>query len=526
MSHQNANVKSGLTPAVLFGYLNKHRWLVLGPAAACCVLAAVASLVMPRQHRATQGFIIRGEAAGYAEQRLGKFTDLSEMKTVQETVLELARSQSVVTEALQSAGAPRGYRRPSQWPTLQDVVDFRDSLRVSPPGGAEFGQTEVFYVSVLDPSPARAKVLVSAMTTQLEKRMQDLRDNQAGSMVAELENSVEVARGKLAVETSQLGDFESQIGADLAELRNLQSPLGGQSEIGQQRAAIAAEIRQLDAKSQSSEELLMLLNATDNDLTRFLATPSALLAGQPSLQQLKETLTQTKIRAARLQGTLAASHPFVLAAAETQQHLQDEILRSIPNAIVTAKANLALYATQKAALKTKVDSLETRLASLAKHRSHYSNLLNRVTNQTSLVDSAERQLASAYSHKAGAKSASVLARIDKVEASLNPIGPGRATTTLAGGLAGLLLGLGATFFFYPVELETAETPTTTANASPEAFSQASDWNAAWYEQSAQPTTAPTTVDAEKHDTLAALFTEYNTTSTAASRQAEEAVCVG
>ena len=41
-----------------------------------------------------------------------------------------------------------------------------------PPGGAEFGQTEVFYLSVLDHNRDRAAALVAALIDQLELRMQ------------------------------------------------------------------------------------------------------------------------------------------------------------------------------------------------------------------------------------------------------------------------------------------------------------------------------------------------------------------
>ncbi len=98
-----------LTPAELWDLLRRHRLVWLAPAVAGFLLAAMYSLVMPRPWKAAQGILIRSEAAGYSQQRLGKFTDLSEMKTVQETVLELARSQSVVTSVLKEVGA--GWRR-------------------------------------------------------------------------------------------------------------------------------------------------------------------------------------------------------------------------------------------------------------------------------------------------------------------------------------------------------------------------------------------------------------------------------
>ena len=44
-------------------------------------------------------------------------------------------------------------------------------------------------------------------------------------------------------------------------------------------------------------------------------------------------------------------------------------------------------------------------------------------------------------------SASVISRIDGVEAGVRPVGLGRKTVTAGGGVAGLLLGVGLVFLF-------------------------------------------------------------------------------
>ncbi|MCA9238686.1 MAG: hypothetical protein KDA37_00735, partial [Planctomycetales bacterium] len=69
-------------------------------------------------------------------------------------------------------------------------------------------------------------------------------------------------------------------------------------------------------------------------------------------------------------------------------------------------------------------------------------------DQARVVEVARKQLADAKATRAGAAGGSVLARIDNAEADLHPGGPGRATITLAGGLAGLLAGVGGVFVFF------------------------------------------------------------------------------
>jgi LPS O-antigen subunit length determinant protein (WzzB/FepE family) len=241
--HVNPPADVAFNPYDVIHTLRTHvRWWAV-PAVACAALAAAYSLIAPRQWQATQALIIRPEAASVSEERLGKFADLAEMKTLQETILELAKSQSVVQATLREVGPPRKYRRPAQWPTPLDVEDFRECLDMRPPGGAEFGKTEVFYLSIKNRDRDRAGALVVALCGQLEHRMQRLRDQRAQSMIAELQRTVAMADDDLAGQTARLTAFEAKIGPDLAELRNLSAEIGGQSGVTQQLQAIATERR-------------------------------------------------------------------------------------------------------------------------------------------------------------------------------------------------------------------------------------------------------------------------------------------
>jgi hypothetical protein len=103
-----------------------------------------------------------------------------------------------------------------------------------PPGGAEFGKTEVFYLSVLDPDRVRASQALVVLCEVLENRLQELRDERAQGMTAELHKAAELAENDLADRTVQLAAFEANIGADLVELRNLNATVGGQGEVSQE----------------------------------------------------------------------------------------------------------------------------------------------------------------------------------------------------------------------------------------------------------------------------------------------------
>ncbi|MGL4514475.1 MAG: hypothetical protein ACRCT8_15410 [Lacipirellulaceae bacterium] len=433
-----SNAPVTLTPQDFVALVVRHRKLVLAPAAVGAVLAALSTFVFPRNWKAEQGLLIRSDAAGYSAQRLGKFTDLSEMKTVQETLLELAKSHSVVSAVLSEVGPPSWTL--GTWPSEQNVVDFRDQLRLTPPGGAEFGKTEVFYIGVLDTSRDRAVKLVESLTTQLEKRMRELRGQRATSMVSEVERSVALAREGLEKNVLQLSEFEQTVGADLIELRHLTSPSGGQSELGQRSLAIESERRQSIENRRRNEALLIELRAAVNDPTRLVATPDALLTSQPALRRLKNGLVDAQLTVARTGGARTTDHPYVLAARESTQQIKVELANELPTAIAGVELELEVGKTREGSLDGELAQIQGRTAGLASKRTRYAELSANVESQTRVLEGSLKHLADARSHQAGVVSASLLARIDAVEAGVRPVGPGRMTVTMAGGMAGLVLG--------------------------------------------------------------------------------------
>jgi polysaccharide biosynthesis transport protein len=422
------------------------RWWAI-PAVACALLAGAYSLVAPRNWLATQAFIVRPEAASVSEERLGKFGDLSEMKTLQETILEIAKSQSVARATLGEVGAPDGYRRPAEWPTPLDIEAFRGAIDMRPPGGAEFGKTEVFYLSVKNASRDRASLLVAALCNQLERRMQELRDQNAKGMVAELERTVAMANNDLSGQITRLSSFESKVGADLAELRVLNAENATQGGASQELQAIESERRANDSHLRENQVLLKVLVAAKEDPQQLLATPNTLLVSQPAVNQLKNALVAAQLRTASLLGSREEAHPFVIAAREAENRIRQQLNSEVGIAIRGLQIDIDLSSDREKSLASKYNATRERIARLAGGRAEYANLVASVQNHTRLVEAARKNLADARARSAAAHSGNVLSRIDKIEAGVRPTGPGRKTITAAGGLGGFALGFGLVFLF-------------------------------------------------------------------------------
>lgn len=446
-SSTHSNSGAALNPADFVRLVRKHvRWWAI-PAVVCAVVAGLYSFVAPREWRATQALTVRPEAARVSEERLGKFSDLSEMKTLQETILELAKSQSVVQATLREVGPPSNCRRPEQWPSELDVQAFRDDIDMRPPGGAEFGKTEVFYLSVRSSNRDRAGVLVGALSTQLQRRMQELRGQSATSMIAELQRTVAMADDDLATQIGKLSAFEANVGADLSDLRSLNAETGGQGQVPQEVQAIETERRANDSRLHENERLLKVLTAAKNNPQQLLATPNSLLASQPAVSQLKNALVNAQIRTAGLLSSREEAHPYVVAAREAEARVRQQLNNEVAVAIRGLEIEIELSVDREKSLEAKNVAARERMSNLAAGRAQYANLVASVQNQTRLVETARKNLADARARQAGAQSASVIGRIDGVEAGVWPSGPTRKTITAAGGVGGLVLGLGFVFLF-------------------------------------------------------------------------------
>jgi uncharacterized protein involved in exopolysaccharide biosynthesis len=430
------------------------------PAVVVAVLVTAYALVRAPTWEASQALIVRDEAAA-GHDSPGKFRHNDEMKSVQETIVELLKSRQVLAAALAEVGPPKGPRPVEAWPGGRAVAALRDAIKISPPGGAEFGTTEVFHLSVRDRDRDRAVALVEALCAQLEGRFQDLRDSRAQSMIDELAKAATVAHDDLADATGRLTEIETLVGSDLAELRNLQESGGGDSALRRTITEIRNELRQAQAAGKSNEDLLALLRSAQADPSRLLATPNRLFESQPALKRLKDALVDAQIRTAELLGRMSDEHPVVQAARVSEQEIGRHLHNELATAVRGVELDLRLTAERAQMLEARLAEATARLDRLAALRATYANQVAETRNRTELLKRAEEKLADARVSQASAKAASLIARIDAPDAGTHPVGPSRAMIVLVGVVGGLLSGLG--MFVLSVDLTPTAPVVPTAN---------------------------------------------------------------
>ena len=441
--------------------LYRQRWVV--PVMAVASLALVYALVRPDTWLASQAVLIRQEATGNFSEA-GNSRSAEEMKATQETILEVARSQGVLNEALKEVGPPPGVNAQA-WPQPLDVAELAKSIQLSPPKGAEFGKTEVLYFKVEDHDRNRALALVTALCNKLENRFQQLREAKAQSMIDELAKATALTEGDLRSATARLAKMEQDVGGDLAELRSLHEAFSGDSDLRRKTLELETELRQAQLDLRNQVSLYHLLSSSRVDQGRLLATPSRLLESQPSLKRLKEGLVDAQLRSAQLAGSMSEEHPKVKAAREAEQEISRHLHDDLAIALRGVKVDLGLAEERVKSLDEQLAGARARLERLAGARADYSNLVAEVKHRTSLVEAARRDLAEARSSQAGALSASLINRIDGPDTGIWPIGPSRTVIVLAGLIGGVLTGVGILLLTVPGIPAANATETETAQPS-------------------------------------------------------------
>ncbi|MBN1589673.1 MAG: hypothetical protein JW888_09170 [Pirellulales bacterium] len=424
-----------------------RRWAL--PALALAAAALVFALVRPATWEASQALIIRNEAAG-GHNEPGSFDHTDEMKTVQETILELSKSRGVLRSALVEVGPPAndtGFVE--AWPSQRDVGDLRDAITLGPPKGAEFGTTEVFYLNVKDHDRARAVALAEAVCDQLETRFQEIRDAKASSMIGELANAAQLAQADLDKATRELSAIEKQVGPDLAELRILNEATNGDSTLRRTIGEISTELRQARGNQETNRELLALLEQAQHDQGQLLAAPNQLLESQTALRRLKDGLIDAQIQTAQLTGRMSDVHPLVRAARESEKEIGRHLHRELAIALRGVKAEWRLTGDRIHLLEERLAEVTGRLDRLAELRAPYANQLAVIAHRTQVLQQAEQRLSRARATQASASVTNLISRIDTPDTGTNPLGPGRAMIVLFGIVGGLLVGLGVLLLAAP-----------------------------------------------------------------------------
>jgi len=387
--------------------------------------------------------------------RLGRFQSQAEMKAAQETILEMAKSQQVVRDALIAIEPPSGLSSWMGWgeyPSKELIEEVaKSSISVHAPKGTEFGVTEVIYMDVKAETQDAAMSLSKALTDALESRLQQVRKARADGVLAELTHARNSAKRELENSTHRLHDVEREAGSDLSDLRGMTDTVAGAATSRAEFDQIKNDLRQAEVARQALiADRELLIRATE-DPNSFIVAPGAILNSQPGLKRLREGLVDAQLNGSQLTGRFMESHPSVIASQSTMSSIQRRFLAELRASIAGVQSDISLVDGRVQRLESQKSLAEVRLAKLADSRSAYANLLSEVKSKVTILEASEKALAEVQAARDSSVSTSLLTRLDSPVVSDRPIGPGRTTITVMCAVAGLVFGLGIVFVVTPID---------------------------------------------------------------------------
>ncbi len=438
-----------ISPGVLLGSMRRH-WR-RGLLAAVTVAGAVAAYGMLKQPKweASQAVSVRNEAAS-TWNAPGKFRHDNELKMLEETLLEVAKSRGILKATLAKVGPPQDWTPNETWPTEQSIDDLRQAVTIAPPKGSEFGKTEILYLTAKDTSRSRAIIMVEALFQQLDRGLTDLRDRRIQGTVAELDQAAELARDELEAANKRLIQMEQLVGGDLVELRLLHQSASGSSDLQRNFVDAQNELRQLRQAQTVATDLLALVNVSQANPQALLAVPNALLESQPTIRRLKDGLSDAQLRTATLRGYMSDVHPRVIASTHAEESIHRSMMQELAVASRGVEAELSLLAARNHSLEKQLKQMREQRDRLAQIRVEYTNLTSNVEHRRTLLEQTERTLSEAKANLAAARSCSLISPLGEPNCGSQPVGPGRSVIAATGVCGGLLAGVGLLFLTVPL----------------------------------------------------------------------------
>ena len=432
----------------------RRRWLL--PALIIGGLSCVYATVKRDRWEAAQAVTLRNEAVGNSTPGSatapGEFQLEDEMKVAQETLLEIARSRPVLAAALADVGPPENGRSSSPWPSEKDVDDLRDALKLTPPKGAEFGKTEIFYLKLRDKDRNRAVRLVDRLCDEVENSFGQLRDARASGMAAELAEIVSLSTAEFDRAKQRLADMERSIGSNLVELRMLEQSPAGVSELNRELTEAENEVRQARTRQSVNRSIQQWLRDAQQDPQSLVTAPNTLFEAQPNLKRLADGLVDVQLKTSSLLGVMADRHPQVVASRQAEEMVRQKIFSELSLALRAIEAENQLTDGRVAYLEDQLADKRRRMSEVAALRVEYSSAASDVAHRRGLLETAERQLADVRATQAVARTCSLIHRLGTPDTGSHPVGPGRVTIALIGIGGGLIAGLAIVILTMPVSL--------------------------------------------------------------------------
>ncbi len=425
--------------------LGQYRRVLIGSVLFCTLGGIAFALTSPKVYQASQPFIVRDEISGKFL-KPGRFDSMDALKSAQETIQEIVKNPEVLRSALATVGPDNWLNLGGEYPSDEAIESFRNQVWISAPNGSELGKTEVIHLNVRATSRERAFTLLELISQGASKQMRTVRSHRAKSIQGELMASVESSKQRLNETTDRVIKLEQSLGADLLELRALETVQAGDSALRSALLQVEKELLTSENQQQQIKQQIAFFNDALANPGNLLGMPNELLDQFQSLRELKLGLVRTKLNLSTVLGKYYETSTQVKQLQNEVQSIESQIRTELEVAINGAKAQTKFVSIRVDSLNSQRDHVLNRLTRLADVRAPYQNMLEEQRAATQAFRDAQTELSQAAAVLNGANTVNLLTSLEKPNVGTNPVSLSRSNVVAGSVGCGVFIGLGLIMF--------------------------------------------------------------------------------
>ena len=425
-----------------------RKWWIF-PAVAGVVLSALfVFIIKSNTYTASQSLIVRDDLLGQAF-KPGQFSSLESMKSAQETILEVARKPQVIENVMTQLGPESVMSRLGSFPSEKLIEQIQGQISFSAPNGAEFGKTEVIILNAKGSTRERAGKFVELLLTEMDKKLGDVRTLRLESMEAELIQARDASAMSLEQTRRKSREMDKELGGDVAAMKGLIGSQASDASLRQDLSMIRNERRIAQAQLESALDDQDILIEAQLNPRKMLATSSDFIRSQPTLEALQKALVDSKQVRATAVGKYEPEHPIFKSSDETILAMEQQIFNELENMTESNEAQIRVVRSKLARLDGLADKETERMGDLGSKHLKYLTINQELQNKTTIFQKAQTELSEVQSLRMVSGEVSWLLRMDQPQVSTRPDGMGKKATIMAGGICGLMMGLGIVMLIAP-----------------------------------------------------------------------------
>lgn len=441
--------------------LNQYKAYWILPAMAGVMFAVIYAIALRQETwSAKQSLKLRDDLLGQSY-KPGQFNSTESMKSAQETIFEISRQPQVIRNALQELGPPASGLfglGSNVYPSEETIEDIQGAISFSAPNGAEFGKTEVIILNSKASSRERSKKFIDLLVREIISKVNEVRHRKFQSMEVELRQTCKAAEDSLEASKVELKKMYRLLGQDAGGISSIGDSTVRDDPIKKEIAQLNLERRVIQSEIEIGNSILAGLALANEDPEAIVNISSDLTQRQPELNALKQELVKRKSEFAVLSGLYTSVHPKVSSASGAIRAMEGQIRLVLDPAVRDIKSQNAVQQARLDSLDSDIGGLRKRLFNLSDRHADSMTLVADVENKTRILNEARTGLAQINSILSSVD-ADLLIKVGEAQVSTRPDGLGKRQLVLAGGLCGLMLGLGLVMLLAPPMGSNSENPT-------------------------------------------------------------------